>query len=160
MTRRLAAMMPGNVCSTKTSAKVRRQYHEDAMIWKRLPHYWPSVRETTLIARFMGSTWGPSGADRTQVGPTFAPWTLLSGHQLIHSQMDNDVDYFKRFLVLAITSYWNKQLICRLGARRRDGCVASVQCRANDNHFQLFTTWIAWTKHTLIFTFLSFSFKW
>ena len=33
----------------------------------------------TLIARFMGPTWGPSGADRTQVGPMSAPWTLLSG---------------------------------------------------------------------------------
>ena len=32
-----------------------------------------------LIARFMGPTWGPSGADRTQVGPMLAPWTLLSG---------------------------------------------------------------------------------
>ena len=29
---------------------------------------------TTLIARFMGPTWGPSGADRTQVGPMSAPW--------------------------------------------------------------------------------------
>ena len=27
----------------------------------------------------MGSTWVPSGADRTQVGPMLAPWTLLSG---------------------------------------------------------------------------------
>ena len=27
----------------------------------------------------MGPTWGPSGADRTQVGPVLAPWTLLSG---------------------------------------------------------------------------------
>ena len=37
-------------------------------------HYtWP------LIARFMGPTWGPSGADRTQMGPMLAPWTLLSG---------------------------------------------------------------------------------
>ena len=27
----------------------------------------------------MGSTWGPSGADRTQMGPMLAPWTLLSG---------------------------------------------------------------------------------
>ena len=26
----------------------------------------------------MGRTWGPSGADRTQVGPMLAPWTLLS----------------------------------------------------------------------------------
>ena len=34
---------------------------------------------TSLIARFMGPTWGPSGASRTQVGPMLAPWTLLSG---------------------------------------------------------------------------------
>ena len=33
----------------------------------------------SLIARFMGPTWGPSGTDRTQVGPMLAPWTLLSG---------------------------------------------------------------------------------
>ena len=29
--------------------------------------------------RFMGPTWVPSGADRTQVGPMLAPWNLLSG---------------------------------------------------------------------------------
>ena len=34
---------------------------------------------TSLIARFMGPAWGPSGADRIQVGPMLAPWTLLSG---------------------------------------------------------------------------------
>ena len=34
----------------------------------------------TLIARFTGPTWGPSGSDRTQVGPMLAPWTLLSGY--------------------------------------------------------------------------------
>ena len=33
---------------------------------------------TPLIARFMGPTLGPSGADRTQVGSMLAPWTLLS----------------------------------------------------------------------------------
>ena len=27
---------------------------------------------TSLIARFMGPTWGPSGADRTQMGPMLA----------------------------------------------------------------------------------------
>ena len=50
-------------------------------------YYIASLRETvdqcsgihTLIARFMGPTWDPSGADRTQVGPILAPWTLLSG---------------------------------------------------------------------------------
>ena len=36
-------------------------------------------RATSLIAMFMGPTWSPPGADRTQVGPMLAPWTLLSG---------------------------------------------------------------------------------
>ena len=31
------------------------------------------------LARFMRPTWGPPGADRTQVAPMLAPWTLLSG---------------------------------------------------------------------------------
>ena len=31
------------------------------------------VRWLSLMARFMGPTWGPSGADRTQVGPILAP---------------------------------------------------------------------------------------
>ena len=30
---------------------------------------------SSLIARSMGPTWGPSGADRTQVGSVLAPWT-------------------------------------------------------------------------------------
>ena len=34
---------------------------------------------SSLITSFMWPTWGPSGADRTQMGPMFAPWTLLSG---------------------------------------------------------------------------------
>ena len=34
----------------------------------------------TLISRFMGPTWGPSGDDRTQVGHLLAPWNLLSGY--------------------------------------------------------------------------------
>ena len=34
---------------------------------------------TSLIAKFMGLTWDPPGADRTQVGPMVAPWILLSG---------------------------------------------------------------------------------
>ena len=40
---------------------------------------WHGARKTPLIARFVGPAWGPSGADRTQVGPMLAPWTLLSG---------------------------------------------------------------------------------
>ena len=41
--------------------------------------WWRHQMETSLIARFMGSIWGPSGVERTQVGPLLAPWTLLSG---------------------------------------------------------------------------------
>ena len=32
---------------------------------------------SSLIARFKGPTWGPPGANRTQVGPMLATWTLL-----------------------------------------------------------------------------------
>ena len=44
----------------------------------RLLHPTVSV-VSTLTARFVGPTWGPAGADRTQVGPMLAPWTLLYG---------------------------------------------------------------------------------
>ena len=40
---------------------------------------WWDFLMRALITRFMGPMWGPSGASRTQVGPTLAPWTLLSG---------------------------------------------------------------------------------
>ena len=33
---------------------------------------------TAQIARFMGPKWGPPGAGRTQVGPMWATWSLLS----------------------------------------------------------------------------------
>ena len=38
-----------------------------------------SLGVSSLIAMFMGPTWCPSGADRSQVAPMLAPWTLLSG---------------------------------------------------------------------------------
>ena len=41
------------------------------------------LKGVSLIAKFMGTTWGPSGTNRTQVGPMLAPWTLLSGLQLL-----------------------------------------------------------------------------
>ena len=43
---------------------------------------WPFLRGssvTSLIAMFIGPKSGPSGADRTQVGPMLTQWTLLSG---------------------------------------------------------------------------------
>ena len=49
------------------------------VVWRR---YVFCKRILNLIARFMEPTWGPSGADRTQVGPMMAQWTLLSGNAL------------------------------------------------------------------------------
>ena len=39
----------------------------------------------------MGPTWGPTGTDKTQVGPVLAPWTLLSG--LLHLTRNHWYDY-------------------------------------------------------------------
>ena len=41
------------------------------------PWYWAD--NCTQIARFTGSTWGPPGSCRPQMGLKLAPWTLLSG---------------------------------------------------------------------------------
>ena len=41
--------------------------------------WWKRILKCSLIARFMGPTWGPSGAGMAQVGPMLALWTLLSG---------------------------------------------------------------------------------
>ena len=46
--------------------------------------------KVALIARFMGPlgpSWGPSVADRTQMGPILAPWILLSGCTLMHNNL-------------------------------------------------------------------------
>ena len=47
---------------------------ESSTCWK-----WERCPKTSLAARFMGPIWGPSGADRTQMGPMLAPWTLRYG---------------------------------------------------------------------------------
>ena len=53
------------------------------------------VFTTSLIARFMGPTWGSSGADTTQVGSMLAPWTLLSGFFLTTLGAASDDDFMK-----------------------------------------------------------------
>ena len=58
----------------------------------------------SLIARFMGPAWGPSGANRTKMGPMLAPWTLLSGL----SPENNDVFqqfYYNGFVMSLRRSY-------------------------------------------------------
>ena len=67
---RLSVKKPSNLCVTPNCAQNYRWYMD--------PSYkGPVIR---LITRFMGPTWGLSGADRTHVGPMLAPWALLSGY--------------------------------------------------------------------------------
>ena len=75
----------------------------------------------SLIARFMGQTWDPSGADRTQVGPMLAPWTLLSWVRTETSckygpKMFDLLDvpvYMKSYTPNVISTYFNCKLCNR-----------------------------------------------
>ena len=55
----------------------------------RWGHIYLLYNVDTKKARMRGPTLGPSGADRTQVGPMLAPWTLLSGN--IRSNHRNEI---------------------------------------------------------------------
>ena len=85
----------------------------------RMLHLCSNVR--SLIARFMGPTWGPSGADRTQMGPMWALWTLLSGVVTVATEKMPgvgvtkpipSVSLFSLFssIVKAHVSYWISRL--------------------------------------------------
>ena len=58
---------------------------------------------TPQIARFMGPTWGPSGADRTQVGPMLALWALLSGGYTAITQLGL---WFLKYITRRCTVGW------------------------------------------------------
>ena len=55
----------------------------------------------------MWPTWGPSGADRTQVGPMLAPWTLLSGFVTLCLVMLTiyPIEHSHNFVVLCSLSF-------------------------------------------------------
>ena len=54
----------------------------------------------------MGPTWGPSGADRTQVGPVLVPWTLLSGMLSHFVQWESIADYQAKISTIS-NKLWN-----------------------------------------------------
>ena len=49
------------------------------MLWENTNGVAGAEWEEPLIAKLTGPPWGPSGADRTQMGPMVVTWTLLSG---------------------------------------------------------------------------------
>ena len=83
---------------------------------------------TSLIARFMGPTWGPSGSDRIQVGPMLVSWTLLSGempNSILQNSEAHDFSMYlwlgylfvakyqqSSFIYCSVSTYWNHQQCC------------------------------------------------
>ena len=65
----------------KTGEKQQDTHQSSTLLgssWGVWLHWWLPAQRSSLIARFMGPIWGPSGADRSQVGPMLVPWTFLS----------------------------------------------------------------------------------
>ena len=65
-----------NRCQVKSVISSLFPGHEGGQTFSAHSPICHSVVVKTLIARFMRPTWGPSGANRTQVGPMLAPWTI------------------------------------------------------------------------------------
>ena len=85
--------------------------------WLASHRLWPrSVDGPTLIASLMGPTWGPPGADTTQVGPMLAPWTLLSGYCSFSSLGNSNsvLTKYYRSKVFITFRVRNLQTICEL----------------------------------------------
>ena len=68
-----------NVCHPRQSPTPRGVISSrrlDTRMYYGITWYRPG---TVPDSNVHGPTWGPSGADRSEVGPMLAPWTLLSG---------------------------------------------------------------------------------
>ena len=57
------------------------------------------TRKTSPVANFMGPTWGPPGSYRLQMGPMWAPWTLLSGMWRVRVMVSEISLQLTRFVV-------------------------------------------------------------
>ena len=60
----------------------------------------------------MGPAWGPSGADKTQVGPMLVPWTLLSGSVCFGWCDKNRKMYWKKLRNYGISQQWVGLYVC------------------------------------------------
>ena len=62
--------------------------------------------DKSSTTKFAAPTWGPPGADRTQVGPMLTPWTLLSGNILTAMESGGYANNFNRAQCLVICNLW------------------------------------------------------
>ena len=101
------------------------------MVWNMLP----------LIARFMGPTWSPSGADRTQVGPMLAHELCYLGHVLkLRWMILHIFHYFQCIQSKFVScspiememSFWrNLEIVCR------ESCQIPVQPVSKFNQYHI-----------------------
>ena len=79
---------------SKPSISNRLMFREDCLKMVSLAQV---CQVATLIARFMGPTWGPSGTERTQVGPMLAPCYLrnyLTVWSMKLAEMYYEMDFY------------------------------------------------------------------
>ena len=81
-----------------------------------VPETYPASKFLTLqilalIARCVGPTWGPSGADRTQVGPMLAPWTLHLGDLTVTATLILKETWYQTVWVILCNQYYLESLI-------------------------------------------------
>ena len=74
----------------------------------------------SLIARFMGPTWGPSGADRTQVGPMLAHELCYMGYLGLHQWNWQNHGFIEH----SATNQMNPNKIA--SSKRKLGCAAML----------------------------------
>ena len=67
---------------------------------------WLMIGSRAQTAGFMGSTWGPPGVCRPQVGPMLAPWTLLSGNIITYH-----IGRWCLHLPLSAALYWKHKCL-------------------------------------------------
>ena len=102
-------------CCSVTSLNRKRDLGNLGLNWSLL--FFKNLRQIshgiyTLIARFTGPTWDLSGADRTQVGPMLALWTLLSGYVCMNSLVLERYEENCRNVIPETLSYrWLRRLL-------------------------------------------------
>ena len=67
---------------------------------------------SSQITRFMGSTWGPPGSCRPQMGPMLTPWTLLSRIFNLQCRVLMVVAYYRDSVFGGIGVHWMKRVDC------------------------------------------------
>ena len=117
--RLLSASSSGNLWRLFARPVIDNHGYSGAVIWGSRDCYTVLEYETSLIAKFMGPTWGPSGADRTQLGPMLTSWTLLP--RMASAQL------VLPFIWLAMSTDSEKKLdctwFCSMGRRRGDSVI-------------------------------------